>query len=152
MNDTFELIAVSWAQPVTFKPLSKELEARHKSVREIEAQVLEATRIGGTLSESYRALERAYAQHGFADQILKHHQGGLAGYATREALARPNSSEVIEPWMAFAWNPSVLCAKVEDTFLLHPTGVLEDMTFDPNWPSVMVDERKRPIPFKVDVP
>ena len=137
---------------VTFKALSKELEARHSSVREIEVQVLNATRIGGTLAEPYRALERAYAEQGFADQILKHHQGGLAGYATREVLANAHSSEMIEPWMAFAWNPSVLSAKIEDTFLLHPTGVLEDATFDPSWPSVMVAERKRPIPFKIDVP
>ena len=136
---------------VTFKPFSKELEARHSSVREIEAQVLNATRIGGTLAESHRVLERAYATHGFADQILKHHQGGLAGYATREVLANAHSSEMIEPWMAFAWNPSLPCAKIEDTFLLHPTGVLEDVTFDPNWPSVPVAGRKRPIPFKVDV-
>ena len=141
-------LIVNLTRFVTFKPLSKELEARHKSVREIEAQVLEATSIGGTLAEPYRALERAYDEHGFAGQILKHHQGGLAGYATREALAKPNSSGMIEPWMAFAWNPSVPNAKVEDTFLLHANCTLEDLTFDPDWPSILVEGRKRPIPLE----
>ena len=45
--------------------------------------------------------------------------------------------------MAVAWNPSLPGAKAEDTFLITRDG-LENLTSDPNWPTVEVEGRRRP--------
>jgi hypothetical protein len=51
--------------------------------------------------------------------------------------------------MAFAFNPSYNGMKIEDTFLLGPDG-LENLTFDPAWPSVDIGGRQRPLWLEVD--
>jgi len=48
-----------------------------------------------------------------------------------------------------AWNPSLSGAKIEDTFVIHSDGTLENLTFDPNWPSVEVAGRLRPVPLEI---
>ncbi|WP_230968530.1 hypothetical protein [Nostoc sp. WHI] len=51
---------------------------------------------------------------------------------------------------AVAWNPSLPGAKIEDTFIILKDGELENLTFDPKWPSVKVEGRDRPLPLKID--
>ncbi len=45
--------------------------------------------------------------------------------------------------MALAWNPSVPGAKIEDTFLLRGDADLENLTFDPEWPTIQVGSQWR---------
>ncbi|WP_224311900.1 MULTISPECIES: hypothetical protein [Nostocaceae] len=47
---------------------------------------------------------------------------------------------------AIAWNPSLTGANVEDTFVILKDGKLENLTFDPNFPSVEVQGRLRLVP------
>lgn len=88
----------------------------------------EATRPGRTLGEVFGDLRRFYADAGFPDEWERHHQGGIAGYKSREVIATPDDPTVIRAGMAFAWNPSVAGAKSEETFVLHEGGVAEVLT------------------------
>lgn len=125
----------SWGYP--------EVMSRYKRVLEVEKRALDVTVSGVTVGEVMHAIVDGYraidAPHAFDD----HHQGGVAGYRPREVLAVPGEKTQLEIGMALAWNPSLPGAKVEDTFLLTKGG-LEDLTFDPDWPTVVVAGRPRP--------
>lgn len=82
----------------------------------------EATRPGRNLADAFADCQRFYAESGFPDEWRLHHQGGMAGYATREVIATPETQQEIRPGMAFAWNPSVTGAKAEETFVLTEGG------------------------------
>jgi Xaa-Pro aminopeptidase len=107
---------------VHFGPLSAELKAKQQAIAHIDAAVNLATRPGKALSDVFKVLQKAYADHGHADQWQLHHQGGSTGYAGREVIATPDTAAVVRPNQAFAWNPSIVSAKCEDTVLVTPTG------------------------------
>ena len=73
---------------------------------------------------------------GFADEIDKHHQGGAAGYRTREWVIHPNSTDVVESDQAFAWNPSITGTKVEET-VIASGGQCEVITASPGFPQIV---------------
>lgn len=82
----------------------------------------EATRPRRTLAETLADCRRFYAEEGFPDGWRDHHQGGMTGYASREVVATPETSQEIEIGQAFAWNPSLPGAKAEETFILTGNG------------------------------
>jgi Xaa-Pro aminopeptidase len=134
---------------VHFGQLSSSIVELHRQVAEIEAIGLNSSRPGQSLSQVYEALAQAYQQHGYPQAIREHHQGGTTGYLAREVVATPNSSESLAANMAVAWNPSLVGAKLEDTFVLHQDGSLENLTFDPNWLNVMeIAGRSRSLPLE----
>lgn len=132
---------------VSFGAMSAEIPRQHALVHEIEAQALDATRAGSTLAAVYATLAEAYAANGVAQAIKAHHQGGSTGYLSRETVAMPATKAPIYANQAFAWNPSLPGVKVEDTFLLRASGELENLTYDPAWPSHQVKGRARPEPL-----
>lgn len=95
----------------------------------------DATRPGRSGSELYAVAAAAYAEQGFADEIDRHHQGGAAGYKTREWVAHPQCDETVQLDQAFAWNPSITGTKVEDTCLVTENGV-EILTPSPEFPQI----------------
>ncbi|MCC2693437.1 M24 family metallopeptidase [Nodularia sp. LEGE 04288] len=134
---------------VCFGRLSNDQAQLHHHVREIEAHALSLCQPGTTLDTIYHALAQAYEQHGFADAIRQHHQGGTTGYLAREIVANPLTKDFLTENMAIAWNPSLTGAKVEDTFVILKDGNLENLTFDPNFPSVEVAGRLRAVPWEI---
>lgn len=82
----------------------------------------EATRPGRSLAEAFASCRGFYDDAGFPGEWRRHHQGGMTGYASREVIAMPDTDDAIEPGQAFAWNPSITGAKVEETFLLTAGG------------------------------
>ncbi|WP_250121746.1 M24 family metallopeptidase [Chroococcidiopsis sp. CCMEE 29] len=132
---------------VSFGSLSAEDSELHRHVREIEATALNLSRAGTPLNAVYRGLGQAYQQHGYPQAIREHHQGGTTGYLARETIANPASTESLAGDMVVAWNPSLVRAKIEDTFVILRDG-LENLTLDPNWPSVEVEGRSRPVPLE----
>ncbi|MTJ09553.1 Xaa-Pro peptidase family protein [Anabaena sp. UHCC 0204] len=132
---------------VSFGNLSNENAELHRHVREIEALILDLSQPGTALNVAYHALAQAYAEHGFPHAIREHHQGGTTGYLAREIVATPTATETLSAGMAVAWNPSLPGAKVEDTFVILENGKLENLTFDPNFPSVEVEGRLRAVPL-----
>ncbi len=125
----------SWGYP--------EIESRYARVLEVESQALTATVPGATVSNIIAAIANGYRTIGAPDAFEEHHQGGIAGYRPREILATPGDKTKLEVGMVVAWNPSLPGTKVEDTFLLTVHG-LENLTYDPDWPMLRVEQRLRP--------
>ena len=82
----------------------------------------EATREGSTLAQAFEDCRRFYAEAGFPEGWKDHHQGGMTGYASREIIATPGTQQEIKVGQAFAWNPSLVGAKAEETFVLGTDG------------------------------
>jgi Xaa-Pro dipeptidase len=101
---------------------------RETTLRQAACEVIlrrmreEATRPGRSLADAFADCQRFYAEEGFPDGWREHHQGGVTGYASREIIATPAAHQEIRPAQAFAWNPSLVGAKAEETFLLTDTG------------------------------
>jgi len=89
----------------------------------VNASLLKATRPGTTGAELYRVAANAYSESGFSGEIDSHHQGGAAGYRTREWVAHPNCSEFVRNIQAFAWNPTIAGTKVEDTVIVTDEAI-----------------------------
>jgi len=120
----------------------------------VDAVMQEASEPGKTLGDVFAACQRAYVDLGFpAEEWHNHHQGGTAGYAGRTCKGSPGETfpildtkwaglvkdiaEIdVEFGHAFAWNPSAVGVKSEDTFLLLPDGAKEIVTRTPGLPEV----------------
>ena len=120
-------LAISITRFVHFGPLPSELEARFKSAAQVNAALLDATRVGATSAELFRVAQAAYAAEGFPGEERFHHQGGPTGYGEREWVATPNGTETVVNNQAFAWNPSIRGGKAEDTVILRD-GKIEWLT------------------------
>ncbi len=105
-----------------FEPPDAELAAKLETCQGILARLRDATRPGRTLGDVFDDCRTFYADAGFADGWRSHHQGGLTGYRSREAIATPGAAIEIAEGQAFAWNPSLPGAKAEETFVLTATG------------------------------
>lgn len=116
-------LIVSLSRIATVGQTDPELVDRTHAAAFVNSVLWNATREGVKGSEIYHAAARAYKCSGFADEIDKHHQGGAAGYRTREWLAHPHSQEVAHTNMAYAWNPSITGTKVEETVIAGENGV-----------------------------
>ena len=114
---------VSLTRFVELEGPDRELAGRQAACAEILRRMREeATRPGRTLADAFADCRRFYAEAGFPEEWKLHHQGGMAGYATREVVATPETGQEIQPGMAFAWNPSITGAKAEETFVLTGDG------------------------------
>lgn len=108
---------------VSFAPPDDELRRRMDACDVILRRMRqEATRPGRTLAQAFADCQRFYAEAGYPDEWRLHHQGGLTGYASREVLATPRTTQVIQVGQAFAWNPSITGTKSEETFILTEAG------------------------------
>jgi antitoxin VapB len=108
---------------VHFEAPSSDLAHRFEVTDELLRRMRDDASVPGrTLGDAFADLQRWYAEAGFPDEWRHHHQGGVAGYQSREVIARPGDRTPIRAGMAFAWNPSVAGAKSEETFVLPPEG------------------------------
>jgi Xaa-Pro dipeptidase len=111
------------------------LDERFHAAAQVNAALLDATRVGAKSAELFCVAAEAYAREGFAGDEQMHHQGGATGYWEREWVATPDGTETVENNQAFAWNPSVRGGKVEDTVLLTD-GRIELLTPTPELPAL----------------
>ncbi|MBP6001828.1 MAG: aminopeptidase P family protein [Pyrinomonadaceae bacterium] len=128
-------LIVSLSRMISIGEASDDLKRRTVAAACVNAALYAATRPGATGAELYHAAANAYAEQGFAGEINLHHQGGAAGYKTREWVAHPASNEVVKPDQAFAWNPSITGTKVEETCIVNDSGV-EVITASPDFPKI----------------
>ena len=128
-------LAISITRFVHFGALPEELKQRFASAARVNAALLDATRVGATSAELFQVTKNAYSREGFQGEEELHHQGGATGYGEREWLATPTGTERVENSQAFAWNPSIRGAKVEDTVVLLD-GKIECLTSTPDLPVV----------------
>ena len=114
------------------------LEERHDAAARVHSTTLAATREvgaeGGSAGDVFATIQSAYDAVGYPDEWRLHHQGGAAGYATREWVATPDGTNEVTLQMAYAWNPTVQGGKCEDTFFVTEDG-FENLTSDGSWPT-----------------
>jgi Xaa-Pro aminopeptidase len=115
------------------------LGERHRAAARVEATALAATREaateGGTAGDVFDSIREAYAAVGHDGEWKRHHQGGAAGFASREWIAMPDYEAPVRSPMAYAWNPTVQGAKSEDTALVTETEI-EVLTETDEWPTL----------------
>lgn len=122
---------------VSFGPVSRDLEDKLQAIAQIDAAIILSTRPGKMLGELFQVLQKSYADNGHPDQWKLHHQGGPTGYANREAVATPESTVAVRANQAFAWNPSIVGIKSEDTVLCTDEGVEVLTSHSEEWPTVV---------------
>ncbi len=114
---------VSLTRMIYFQEPDPETARRQEVCEDILLRMREeATREGSTLAQAFEDCRRFYAEAGFPEAWRDHHQGGMAGYASREVIATPGTHQEIREGQAFAWNPSLEGAKAEETFVLGQNG------------------------------
>lgn len=118
-------------------PNPDELRRRTLAAARVNAQLLSATRPQASGADLYRLAALTYAEEGYPNEERLHHQGGATGYRTRDWVAHPACLERVQPDQAFAWNPSITGAKVEETCIALDDGV-EVLTTSPDWPQIPV--------------
>ena len=128
-------LTVSITRFAHFGPVPDELQARFHAAAQVNAALLDATRVGASSEHLFRVAAEAYEVQGFAGDEQAHHQGGATGYWEREWVATPQGRELVLNNQVFAWNPSIRGGKVEDTVLLQD-GRIELLTPTPELPSL----------------
>jgi Xaa-Pro dipeptidase len=114
---------VSLTRMIYFREPDPKTARRQEACEEILRRLREeATRKGRTLAQAFEDCRRFYAEAGYPEGWRDHHQGGMTGYASREVIATPGAPQEITEAQAFAWNPSLVGAKAEETFVLGPEG------------------------------
>src|ERR671912_741458 len=114
---------VSLTRMIYFREPDPKTARRQEACGEILRRMREeATRKGRTLAQAFEDCRRFYAEAGYPEGWRDHHQGGMTGYASREVIATPGTPQEITEAQAFAWNPSLVGAKAEETFVLGPEG------------------------------
>jgi antitoxin VapB len=128
-------LAISITRFVHFGKLPDELASRFQSAANVNAALLDASRVGATSAQLFKVAQEAYAAEGYPGEERFHHQGGPTGYGEREWVATPNGTEKVVNNQAFAWNPSIRGGKAEDTVLLCD-GKIAWLTATPELPVV----------------
>jgi Xaa-Pro aminopeptidase len=123
---------------VHFGKPSAELENNMKKSAEISAKLEAATVAGATAADLFKKGQEWFAEAGLPDGWKTIHFGGGIGYAEREWVATPTSTEVIRPQTAYAWNPFTPAALSFDTIFLHADGHTEKLTEVAGWPVIPV--------------
>lgn len=130
-------LIVSLSRIVSAGEVPGELRRRMIATARVNAKLLAATRPGAVGSALYKVAADAYAGEGFPGEERLHHQGGAAGYRTRDWVAHPASAETVQTNQAFAWNPTVTGSKAEETCIASAEGV-DVITKSPAWPQIPV--------------
>ena len=128
-------LTVSITRFAHFGPVPDDLQAKFHAAAQVNAALLDASRVGATSAALFKIAADAYAHEGFAGDEQLHHQGGPTGYWEREWVATPEGTERVVNNQAFAWNPSIRGGKVEDTVLLQD-GKIELLTPTPDLPAL----------------
>jgi len=145
-------LVASITRLVHFGAMPADLRRKVEAVAQIDAAFIAATRPGRTLGEIFQIAQAEYARLGYPDEWQLHHQGGLAGYRSREAVATPQSELVVKAGQAYAWNPSITGTKSEDSILVNKDGA-DILTEIPGWPalSIEVDGQRIPRPATLEI-
>ena len=128
-------LVVSITRFVHFGPIPADLSASFKAAARIHSELLHATRTGTSSAQLFDVAHKAYLATGADEEIELHHQGGPCGYSEREWLITPSGTETVALPQAFAYNPSLRGAKVEDTAVVTEDAV-EILTDTPTLPVI----------------
>lgn len=112
----------SATRSVHFGPIPADLKYRHEAVAKVDTAFIGSTQPGATVRDAFQTGLAAYQAVGFGDEWQNHHQGGMAGYNSREFRVTKDNTELIAAGQAYAWNPTIAGVKSEDTFIVGDNG------------------------------
>lgn len=130
-------LCASVTRTVAFGPVDFETTRNHSLAAMVDATCIFFSRPGQTVADVFRRAKRIYEKFNAPHEWTLDYQGVQIGYSPREALLTPSSAMVIEPDMAFCWNPSVGSTRSEDTVVVDTRGY-EVVTAAQNWPQLEV--------------
>lgn len=137
------VVAEKWGMPIAvtrfvhFGPLPEELAKKIKAAAEVNANYEAATVPGKKLSDIFEGCKTWYADVGFEGEWQKHHQGGAIGYNDREYCIYPHIDGTVQENQAFAWNPTITGAKIEDTIISYKDSI-KVITVSKDWPMIPI--------------
>ena len=126
-------LILSLTRLVHFGEPGKKLRNKLGAAQQVEVTMWENTRPGRNIGDVFKDGVKAYQKLGYEQEWKLHHQGGPAGYKTRDFLATPNCKEEVLDQQLYAWNPSITGVKTEDTTIIANNN-FEVITEDPDWP------------------
>lgn len=126
-------LIASFSRIICYGKIPDNLKRKTEACGYVFAKILSETKAGKTGAELYETAARAYAEKDLPDEINKHHQGGAAGYKSRDWVIHPKSNETVFSNQAFAFNPSITGTKTEETALLIDDRI-EIITATPDFP------------------
>jgi Xaa-Pro dipeptidase len=109
---------VSLTRFVAAGELPAEILKKRDALHSLDALLFSETRPGALVGDILSRLCTAYGDEGYADEWKLHHQGGLAGYESREVKALPGCDLAVKAGQVYAWNPSITGYKSEDSFIV----------------------------------
>lgn len=131
-------LIVSLSRIICDGKIPVELRKRTDACARVNAKILAATKPGATGADLFKIAANAYAAENYAGEEKRHHQGGAAGYKTRDWVAHPTSAETVNLHQAFAWNPSITGTKTEETVIVTGENEIEIITATPDFPQIAV--------------
>ncbi|MBU2444972.1 MAG: M24 family metallopeptidase [Bacteroidetes bacterium] len=139
------VVAEKWGMPIAVTrfvyfgdKLPDELKNKLEKTAIVNAHFQLASVPGKSMEEIWEGCKKWYANVGFENEWMKHHQGGAIGYDDREYVIWPGNNEVVQENQAFAWNPTITGAKVEETIIVRKDG-FEVVTKSKDWPMINVE-------------
>ena len=132
-----EGLVVALSRIIAARRVDDVLDERTRATAMVFGRLVGVTQPGITAVSLFAEAASAYRDVGFAGEEARHHQGGAIGYRSRDWIAHPGSSQVVQHRQAFAWNPSITGTKVEDTALVVD-GEVEMISSSPDWPTLSV--------------
>lgn len=138
------VVAEKWGMPIAvtrfvhFGPLPEALKTKLEKTALLNAKYQKATVPGKAGVEIFEECKTWYAEAGYEGEWMKHHQGGATGYDDREYVIYPGVKEVVQERQAFAWNPTITGAKIEDTIITYKDH-FEVVTATGNWPVIDIE-------------
>lgn len=137
-------LVVSMTRLVYFGKPEEDLLERHKACLTVDAAFIENTVIGTKACDIFKTGVEAYRKCGYPDEWKLHHQGGAAGYRSRDYVANFLCEEVVQANQMFSWNPTISGTKSEDTLLVTPDGPKVITEID-GWPTVDIEINGRTV-------
>ena len=138
------VVTEKWGMPmavtrfVHFGPLPEELKTKLEKTALVNAYFQRNTVPGTPCADIFEACKGWYAEVGYEGEWQKHHQGGSIGYDDREYVIYPGVKETVQNRQAFAWNPTITGAKIEDTIIVYDDH-FEVVTRTDNWPMIDIE-------------
>lgn len=139
-------LIVSATRSATFQ---KGFAQDYEKLLDIEQTAFEATKEGVLLGDVVKKIIAAYEKNDLWNEWKNHHQGGMTGYLAREVRPDPDCQTSVFLNQAYAWNPSAVGAKCEDTVVLTADGLNIITPVSASWPKVEKGGRIRPDVLKL---
>ena len=115
-----------------------EMIEKHKKCARVNAAFWSSLQPGTNVSEIFAKGVAQYGVEGVPIEHKEHHQGGLTGFVPRELRASHLSNHVVRINEAYAFNPTIQGAKVEDTVLVTENGI-EILTYTGDYAYETID-------------